>query len=290
MRTTESARYARLSATIAILLFVIVAGIYARRSWQTRRAQRVAPSVVPRPFHERSAAFSYSKTTGNHTVFTVRAAHTTEFTQSDRSLLEDVWITIYGQTGLRNDNLHTRSCDYMATTGNISCAGDVQIDLESKEDALRHPGTSEHPNPAAYVVHVATTHLAFDQKTGMATTDQPVNFQFPQGEGRAVGLRYDSEQGELSLLHDVGLMLQRRMPVGVLAAATPADVLSVSGSSLIYRRDERALHLFGPVEAHQGARELVAGKVDVELDENLRAQRFVASDHPELRETDPPGF
>ena len=79
---------------------------------------------------QRSAGFSFSKVVGNRTEFTVRASHATEFVEGGRSLLEDVWITAYGGAGERFDNMHTRTCDYLTASESISCAGDVQIDLD----------------------------------------------------------------------------------------------------------------------------------------------------------------
>ena len=59
-----------------------------------------------------------------------------EFVEGGRSLLEDVWITAYGGAGERFDNLHTRTCDYLTASESISCAGDVQIELDRASDQL----------------------------------------------------------------------------------------------------------------------------------------------------------
>ena len=129
MRTTEAARYARWSAAAAILLAVIVAGVFARRSWQARQARKEAPPVVPPTVQQRSAGFSFSKVEQDRTLFTVRASRATEFKEGNRNLLEDVWIIIYGRSGERFDNIHTQACDYMSDSGRIVCAGEVHLDL-----------------------------------------------------------------------------------------------------------------------------------------------------------------
>src|ERR1700676_171048 len=161
MRTTEAARYARWSAGIAVLLAMLVACVYVARDWQSRQARKKVPAAVPASVEQRSAAFSFSKVVGNRTEFTVRASKATEFVEGGRSLLEDVWITAYGGAGERFDNLHTRTCDYLTASESISCAGDVQIDLDRASDQHVPAGKAEQAN-SSQLVHVATNHVYFD--------------------------------------------------------------------------------------------------------------------------------
>ncbi len=293
---------------VALLLAASVAGVYVRRAWQAHQALKSAPSSVPAAVSQQSAAFSFSKVDGDHTEFTLRAAHATEFAGGDRSVLDDVWVTMYGKDGTRSDNLHTRSCEYLVSTGSILCSGDVQIDLQSAEDAHQFPLISGRPNPGAHIAHVSTSQVTFNRKDGTAVTSQPVTFQFPQGEGRAVGLHYDSQQGELQLLHNVDFTLRHSLaqPANHPASAPPApstgapvslaisaqnpsptppgdDPLHLCGSSLLYRRDDRVIHLQGPVLAQQNTRQLQSGQLAVELDADLHVHRIIATDHPKLQ-------
>ena len=285
MRTTATRRYARWSAAIAMLIALVVAGLYVRRDWQTRQARKDMPAAVPPSVQQQSAGFSFSKVEGDHTEFTVRASRATEYAGDGHSLLEDVWVTLYGKAGDRLDNLRTHSCEYMVATGDISCAGKVQIDLQGAEDARRHPGSANHANPAARIIHVDTSGIVFNQKTGSAATDQAVAFRFPQGDGRGVGFRYDSGQGQVQLLHDVHLVFHQQSASGATQPSeASAGDLSVTGSGLTYFHDELRLRLFGPVSAHQGARELSAEKLEMEFDSELRPRRLVASGNPVLRE------
>ena len=276
MRTTQAARYARWSAAVAISLAIAGTGLYVRGAWQARRAERELPAAsVPPTVQERSAAFSLSKVEGDRTEFTVRASHATEYIEGGRSELEEVWVTVYGQDEQRFDNFHTHACEYVEPTGNLSCAGDVEIDLESAADARVHPGSQ--------VIHIKTSHVSFNRATGLAAGDGPLTLQFPQGEGRALGFRYDAAQGELRLVQDVDVTFQGSSAPGGKTVADP-PALEISSSALTYSRDAHVIHLVGPVKAHRGAQELTTGKLDVELDPDLRPRKIIASDHPELRE------
>ena len=285
MRTSEATRYARYAALAAGLLAVIVAGVFFYRSWQAREARRKAPPAVPPTVQQRSAEFSFSKVEQDRTLFTVRASRATEFKEGSRNLLEDVWITIFGRAGQRFDNIHTQACEYLSDTGRIFCAGEVQFDLESAEDASRRRGKPA-ADASARIIHVATSKVSFDRETGEARTDQPVVFRFPYGEGRGVGVLYSSRNAVVRLLRNVELTLTR---------STPSASVVLTGGSMEYRREDHTLRLLAPVRVRQGPRELMAGELALELDANLRAQRLVASAgraggaRPELRSAEPRG-
>jgi lipopolysaccharide export system protein LptA len=243
------------------------------------------PAAVPSSVEQRSAGFTFSKVVGDRTEFTVRASRATEFVEGGRSLLEDVWITAYGGAGERFDNLHTRTCDYLTASESISCAGDVQIDLDRASD---RQAQAEKPKQAdgSRLVQVATSHVSFDHKTGLATTDRPASFRFSQGEGQGVGFRYEAQQGKIQLLSAVELALHGADPPDH-TSQTAGQVLNLSGSSMTFERDQRLIHLLGPVHAHQANFDLLCGKLDIELDEHMYARRLIATEQPEMQSDGP---
>ncbi len=284
MRTTEAARYARWAAGAAFVLAALVAGAYAHRAWQARQVRKQAPPEIPARIQQQSAEFSFSKVEKDRTLFTVRASRATQFKEGNRNLLEDVWITIYGRTGARSDNIHTRECEYLPGAGRIVCAGDVEMDLESAEDARLHPGQARGANPAAHVIQVTTKNVTFDRESGDARTEQPVTFRFPYGEGRGVGVFYSTGRGVVRLEHNVELTLRQSHTAASAGRAPPP--VTLTGGSLEYHHDSRTMRLVGPVRAIAGPRELSAGEVRLELDASYRAKRLVANHQPEMRSTE----
>src|SRR5450432_3029869 len=119
-----------MAAMAAGLIVLIVAGVYLQRSFRAMRVRRASPSTVPSEVQQQSDHFSYSDVEQGHTIFTVRASHATQFKEQNRALLQDVWITVYGREGNRNDNIHTRECSYEPLSGGIRCKGEVQIDIQ----------------------------------------------------------------------------------------------------------------------------------------------------------------
>ena len=271
MRTTEAARYARWSAMAALSIAVVVAGFYSLRVWREAIARKHAPPPVPAAVHQQSAAFSFSKVEGERTIFTVRASHATEFKDQNKSVLEDVWITIYGQENSRYDNLHAQQCNYDPASGHIICQGAVQIDLQSAEEARQ----SQYQR----VIHVTTKNISFDRDSGEVSTAEPIEFRFPAGEGRGTGISYDTRSEQVRLEKDVELKLSQR------SSLSPAVVFN--GSSLEFGRDERKMELSGPVRAQQGQRTLFAGNLVLEFDAQMRAHQATASGQAELRSTLP---
>jgi LPS export ABC transporter protein LptC len=280
MRNSEARKYARWSLAAAGLLAVGVAGVYARNIWLARQAERKAPPAVPPTIEQRSNEFSYSKVEGQRTIYTVRASRTTQFKEGNRNLLEDVAIVVYGKKGERNDTLRTNACDFISNTGKISCDGEVKINLQAA-------GASQ---ASANAIQVATSALTFDRDSGEARTEKPVTFRWPSGDGRAVGVSYDSSTGTLRLAHNVELNLSASP--GATSEKTDIKdekIVHVAGNSMSFRRDAREVLVVGDVHAQQATHELTAQKMALELDATFQARRFVANGDPQLHDLSPQG-
>ena len=223
---------------------------------------------------QQSAEFSYVGTDQGRALFTIRASHATQYKDQNRALLQDVWITIYGHDGSRNDNIHTRECNYEPSTGNVVCEGDVQIDLASATPA---PG-----KPADKDLQVTTRNLSFNRESGDATTTAPVQFRFPQGAGHSDGMIYSSQKEIVRLTHNVQLDLAASDKSGGLP-------VTATGGSMEISRNDRMVQLDAPANVRQGGRALSADRISIELDADFRARRAIAQGHPQVTSTDPRG-
>ncbi len=280
MRNSEAQKYARWSLAAAGLLAVVVAGVYARNIWVARQAEKKAPPAVPPTIEQLSNEFSYSKVEGQRTIYTVKASRTTEFKEGSRNLLEDVAIVVYGKKGERNDTLVTKACDFISNTGKISCAGEVQIRLQA----------AGVPQASANAILVTTSAVTFDRDSGEARTDKPVTFRWPAGEGRAVGVSYDSNSGTLRLHQGVELNLSfSTSNPSEKTEATDEKLVRVAGNNMSFEREKRLVVVDGDVHAQQTTLELTADKLLLELDDTFQARRFVASGHPQLHDLSPQG-
>ncbi len=271
MRNQETARYARWAAIAAGLIVLAVAGIYAQRAIREARTREASPPMVPATVQQRSADFSYSDVEQGRTIFTIRASRATQFKDQNRALLEDVWISVYGRQGNRNDNIHTRECSYEPLSGAIRCEGEVRIDIQSVDSSSHKSGNKN--------LQMTTRDLTFNRQTGEASSVEPVEFRFPAGQGRGVGISYSTQDSILRIAHAVEFDLNASDRSGGLP-------VNATGSSLEIRRDDRMVMLAGPVAVHQGLRELSADELSVQLDPDYHAQLAIAQGHAVIRGTE----
>src|SRR5580693_4511947 len=274
LRNQDAARYARWAAYTAVLIALVVAGVYARRAIQAARARQNAPPPIPASVQQESAEFSYVGSDQGRQLFTIRASHATQYKDQNRALLQDVWITIYGHDGSRNDNIHTRECNYEPSSGNVVCEGDVQIDLASATPASGKPADKD--------LQVTTRNLSFNRESGDATTTAPVQFRFPQGSGHSDGMTYSSQKEIVRLAHNVQLDLAASEKSGGLP-------VTATGGSMEISRNDRLVVLDAPANVRQGGREISADKISIELDAEFRARHAIAQGHPQVASTDPRG-
>ncbi len=274
MKRSEAARYARWSALTALLLASITGSIYLRRQWVAHIERKKAPPPLTEDKERQSIGLTVSKNEGERTIFTIQASKSTDLKGQDISLLEEVKVTVFGKLSDRHDTIHTQSCRYAKTNGGIECSGEVQFDLESAADAARtQKDRAAKPN----VIHVETTAVTFDAKSGKAQTSKPVRFTLPNGSGDGVGATYLSQEGTLRLEKDVHVTLRQ---TGALAAgkkpdAPPSDVV-LHGTSMEMGKRSQKVVLAGPATATTPTQELSAGQLTMLLDEQNRAKTLIA--------------
>jgi LPS export ABC transporter protein LptC len=248
------------------LVALLVVGIYVARAISTAR-RRGIPARVTSSIQQQMQTFSYRGMEKNRTIFTIRASRATEFKAEHPALLEDVWISIYGRTGDRDDGIHTQECSYEQKTGSIQCKGEVTIDIRAADG---HSGT-----PLPDSLHITTSNLTFDGQTGEASTPAPVEFSLPQGHGHGVGVSYSTRAATVRVERAVQFEMAPSPRTGGLP-------LSIEAGSLEVHRTEREVLLTGPVVVREGDHRLSAGKVSISLDDKFHARQALAQDHPSI--------
>jgi lipopolysaccharide export system protein LptA len=149
--------------------------------------------------------------------------------------LHGVKIELYGAQGQGIDRIEGNEFEYDQHAGIARAAGPVEITLTRPADtpAVISGGAREKmlkdmpaTGPLAAAVadskggamHVKTSGLEFNQKTGVARTAEHVEFAVAQSSGTAIGAEYDSQKGELVLDRSVAMQTHRGNDVVALAA------------------------------------------------------------------------
>jgi lipopolysaccharide export system protein LptA len=189
-------------AASAITLLVIVAGFYLYGRIRARHAIANAQQKLGIDVQQSTEGFTLSKSQGGHTVFRVHASKAVQYKQGGRAELHDVSIVVYGREADRFDQIYGSDFEYDPQSGNITAQGEVQIDLEANGQGVARPDQAVPPelkNP----IHVRTSGLQFNQKTGIARTDSGIDFRIPQASGSATGAVYDANLKTLTLESNV---------------------------------------------------------------------------------------
>jgi lipopolysaccharide export system protein LptA len=198
--TIERLRLAIL--VVAGFLLVGVLSFFGYARWQVRRIGRDLPAKLGIEIQQSSNGFTFSKSQGGRTLFTLHAAKAVQFKSGGHATLHDVSITVYDAKGGVTDRISGDEFDYDPVASIVHADGAVQIDLVAPGDSdPPAAGAASHANTTT--VHVQTSGLIFNEKTGTASTTEKFSFSLPQAQGSAVGASFDSGAGVLILQSDV---------------------------------------------------------------------------------------
>ncbi len=204
-------------AMAAIAIVVVVAGYYFARRAAVNRARVEIPKRLGVDIQQSTEGFTLSKSEGGRTLYTVRASKAVQFKSGGRAELKDVNIVVYGRKSDRFDQIYGADFEYDPATSEISARGEVHIDLEADSSGPQRADQAP-PEELKNPIHLRTSGLVFNQKTGIAETRAAIEFRIPQASGTAVGARYDSRASALSLESEIRVTISGREKAELTAA------------------------------------------------------------------------
>lgn len=240
----------------------VVAGFYVYARYRVQKVVHDLPAKLGANVQQNTQGFTYSQSAGGHTIFSISASNAVRYKQGSKAELHNVKIVSYGRNSDRLDEITGDDFEYDAQSGDVTAKGKVGIQLQAVE-----PGTSA---PEATVkktgspLHLDTSGLVFNQKTGIAHTAELITFQLPQGTGSAVGATYDSKKNTFRLHGEVHLRTSGPKPTNLLA------------SSAYYQQETQELAL-ADLRAESGIRRMEAQNVLLHLRDDNTVSRADAS-------------
>jgi lipopolysaccharide export system protein LptA len=221
-----------------LLLVAAIVIFLAAGQWTRRRLIKDLPNKLGINIEQQADGVNYTQTSKHKTIFKIHAARAVTMKIGGKTLLHDVKIDLYGEDGRTADTISGSEFEYDAKGGVATAAGAVEITMMrpgvKPAIAQLKPGSSKARPAAAKPearnnakgeanhglsqaagevaddqIHVKTSGLTFDQKSGMATTSQRVDFALRQGRGNSMGATYNSQMGQLILDHAVELHVER---------------------------------------------------------------------------------
>ncbi len=184
---------------VACLLLAVLGGFLVYARYRIRHFGKDLPGKLGLNIQQTANGYTVSQSEKGHTVFTIHASKLVQFKSNGHAILHDVAITLYGPPGEdREDHVYGSDFDYDQKNGVASAEGDVQIDLQSPQGGNSQPAADSEQAQKS-TIHIKSSGLVFDQKTGIATTDKLVEFHLTKAAGQAIGATFDSKQGVLIL-------------------------------------------------------------------------------------------
>jgi lipopolysaccharide export system protein LptA len=227
-----------------------------------------------------SGGVTYTQAHGGRTLFKIHASKVVQLKKGN-ALLHDVKIELYGADGSRVDRIEGGEFEYDKQAGTAIAAGPVEITLmrPGVAPAIAPKATAvhtvtgkpkgDHIAPVADAaargeIHVKTSGLTFDQKSGVATTSQHVDFSMEQGAGSSLGATYDSQKGLLVLDRAVELNTRRG-----------AETIQIHAQHAEFQRESQVCLLHAATANYRGG-EAKTGDAKILFRENGSAVRLDA--------------
>jgi lipopolysaccharide export system protein LptA len=240
---------------------------------------RVVPSLhsVPKTLgidiQQTSDGFSLSKSEAGRTLYTIRASKAVQFKSGGHADLRNVHIVVYGHGHDRFDQIYGDEFTYDPQSGDVKAMGEVHIDLQGNAGGPQKPDQAP-PEELKNPLHLLTRSLTFNQKTGIAQTDEIVEFRSAQASGSAKGAYYDSKDNQLLLKSDVHI---------VTSGENPATITGTSGT--IQKEPRQAVLLNARIE--QPDKTLTADKGTLLLEPDNSVQHVVAEGNVHIESRGP---
>ena len=213
----------------AIFACLVVLAVYFHARHGVQNALNQVPEKLGIQIQQSAQDFTISKSDQGRTLFKLQANKAVQFKGVGRAELHDVTITIYGRDSSRFDQVYGKDFEYDQQSGDVTSKGEVSIDLQANPQGAVHPDQTapmELKNP----IHLKTTNLVFNQKTGDAWTPSLVEFYVPQTRGSAVGAKYSARDNVLTLQSQVRMTVGDATPLRILAqhailGKTPREIV-----------------------------------------------------------------
>jgi lipopolysaccharide export system protein LptA len=200
----------------AVLLLAALGVFLARAKWKNLLSRHDLPQRLAQGIVQEANGYTFVHAFGAHSQYRIHASKEVQL-KNDRIELHDVQIDLYGEDGSRIDRIAGDTFEYDQKTGLATAQGPVEMLLTRPAAAPTGTGKiagraiAELNEAAGSVgqIDVKTSGVTFDRNTGLVTTGEHVNFSTAQGDGSALGAKYDSQGGYLTLEQAVELTTHR---------------------------------------------------------------------------------
>jgi lipopolysaccharide export system protein LptA len=254
-------RFSVLLSSAAIILGLFVTYTYIRRS--ARQAQhpprpivRVEPGVqaTGKKWHENKDDPQTNCPVIRAIASSFRAIH-------DPSTFEltDMQLKLFNKGCTSYTYVETPRAEFDEYSGVMTSKGNVLILMDVPKD--KEP---EDKKATANLVHIHTSGVRYETKTGKVDTSQPANFTFADGRGQGVGASYDPNTHQLHIKSQVSLDWTGNGPL--------ENALHVEAGELRYEEAQGKVYLWPWSRLKRNNVVINAAESEVTLDQGVLQQ------------------
>lgn len=225
-------RYSLLLSTAAGILALFVAYTYVHRAASERQHPPNPVTRIPPGLQATATAFRWGKDDPQTNCPIVRAtAASYEAIQEPSTFeLKDMRLRLYNKGCSWYTYVQTSKAEFDEWSGVMTAKGDALIIM--KVPAGKEPGDQQ---ATANLVHVRTSSIHYETKTGKVDTNAPAAFQFANGSGHSVGADYDPTTHDLHMKSQVSL--------DWLGHGPAANAMHIEAGELRYEEDKGKVYL-----------------------------------------------
>src|SRR6202051_4004223 len=115
-------RLRRLLALTAVLLTLVVAGMYFYARRRAINVLKQFPGKIGYDIKQTASGFQFSKSDGKRTLFTIQASDVKQFKLNGIAELRHVSIILYGRDSSRFDQIYGDDFTYDKQSGNVTAS------------------------------------------------------------------------------------------------------------------------------------------------------------------------
>lgn len=211
------------------LFLLAIAGIagyiayrYRLSQIQIDREKPIPPVALPLGVQANAkAGWDWEKSTESGPKVQVHARGFRQVAEPSRFELEGVELKIFRKDG--------KTFDKIVSDKAVFDMGDAYLYSEGEADITMGIADGQEPSPNR-LVHIKSTGIRFDSKSGKAETEREVTFTTARGEGKATGAVYDPQNKQLRLKSQAQLVWQN--------PETKAPPMKVESQEMLYLEKE----------------------------------------------------
>ncbi|MEW5979194.1 MAG: LPS export ABC transporter periplasmic protein LptC [Acidobacteriota bacterium] len=196
-----------LAALVAVVVAVLSSLWFHSRS---SKDAEPAPALLPADITASTEGFSgfHFDTTNGQTTFEIKAQANLGFKDS-KNLFQKVEARVFGKGGERYDTISADRCEYDQASGEVLFLDNVLITLNQLDAEARREAGAVSGNR---LTTIRMDRMKYSQSTGIADTDDLVDFRTKTVHGRSRGLTYDSKAQTLHLRSQVEIVAEAEAP------------------------------------------------------------------------------